>query len=169
MACAVQSDEFAVGEPLPRRRFSDPVKTIGISTGACVESKSLSVEVSEQVERFDADVCAGKRSLEQAPDVFDPICMNLPVNVLFGMVDDLMLEVVGQVAVRAKRISEKLRTEFQRACELQATARCGYGWAHASFARCCGRPAHGGPEDQGRRPSQSCRCQCSSRPAYLGA
>jgi len=57
-----------------------------------VIAEYLFVEISEQVERFHADVGAFQLALEQAPEVFESVGVNLAVNVRFGMVNDLVLE-----------------------------------------------------------------------------
>jgi hypothetical protein len=52
----------------------------------------LFVQVPEEMERLNADIGAFQLALEQAPEVFEAIGVNLPVNVSFGMVNHLMLE-----------------------------------------------------------------------------
>ena len=52
----------------------------------------LFVQIPEQVERFDTDISAFELALEQAPEILQPVCVNLSVNVAFGMVDNLVLE-----------------------------------------------------------------------------
>src|SRR5260370_12881235 len=52
----------------------------------------LLVQIPEQMERLNADVGAFELALEQAPEILQSICVNLSVNVLFGMVNHLVLE-----------------------------------------------------------------------------
>src|SRR5271168_291669 len=73
------------------------LKTVPIANelcfrGAIIVAKHLFVQIPEQVERLDVHVSALQSALEQAPEVFESIGMNLPVNVAFGMVDNLVLE-----------------------------------------------------------------------------
>jgi hypothetical protein len=57
-----------------------------------VVTEDLLIEITEKMKRFDADVGAFQSTLEQAPKVFESIGVNLPVNVAFGMANNLMCE-----------------------------------------------------------------------------
>ena len=57
-----------------------------------VVAEHLFVKIAEQMERLDADVGSFQSALEEAPEVFESVGVNLSVNVLFGMVNDLVLE-----------------------------------------------------------------------------
>src|SRR5437899_2720280 len=57
-----------------------------------VVPEHLFVQIPEQVKLFYAHISSLEPSLEQAPEVFEPVGVNLTVNVLFGMVNDLVLE-----------------------------------------------------------------------------
>jgi hypothetical protein len=61
---------------------------------AKVVAKYLFVQIAEQVKRLNRNIRALQSALEQTPEVFQSIGVNLPVNVRFGMVDNLMLESV---------------------------------------------------------------------------
>jgi hypothetical protein len=60
-----------------------------------VESKHLFVNVSVQMERLDTDVCTFQAPLEKAPEIFESVCVNLTVNVAFGMLNHLMRKAIG--------------------------------------------------------------------------
>src|SRR5712664_3594390 len=87
------------------------MKTVAVANemvflGAIVVAEHLLVEVSEQVERLDVDVCSLESALEKAPEVFQPVGVNLSVNVAFGMVNRLVNKVlVVQSLIRQKRVS----------------------------------------------------------------
>jgi hypothetical protein len=49
--------------------------------GAVIVPEHLLIYISEQMERFDRNVCALESALEQAPEVLHAVCMNLAVNV----------------------------------------------------------------------------------------
>ncbi|MGB6497447.1 MAG: hypothetical protein WA853_15270 [Candidatus Acidiferrum sp.] len=66
-------------------------KTI-VSKFPVVVAEDLLVQIPEQMEFFHANVGAFELALEQAPEVFHSIGVNLSVNIFFGMVNDLMLE-----------------------------------------------------------------------------
>jgi len=57
-----------------------------------VVAENLFVKVAKKMERLDRNIGSLQLALEQAPEVFETIGVNLSVNVLFGMVDHLMLE-----------------------------------------------------------------------------
>lgn len=70
-----------------------------------VKPEHLFVQIPEQVELFHAHVSPFESALEKAPEVFEAIGVNLPVNVFFGVVNDLMLEsLMPQSLIGHKRI-----------------------------------------------------------------
>ena len=60
-----------------------------------VVAKRLLIQIPEQVKRFDRYVSAVDSALEQAPIVFQPVGVNLSIDVFDGVVDDLMRVVSG--------------------------------------------------------------------------
>lgn len=46
------------------------------------------------MERLDAYVCSLQLALDETPEIFQPVRVNAPLNVFFGVVNDLMLEVL---------------------------------------------------------------------------
>jgi len=59
-----------------------------------VITENLFVKVAEKMERFDRNISAFELALEQTPEVFEAVGMNLPVNISLGVVDYLMLKSV---------------------------------------------------------------------------
>jgi hypothetical protein len=59
---------------------------------AKVVAENLFVKVAEQMEWLDANIGSLQLALEQTPEVFESVGVNLPVNVPLGVVDNLMLE-----------------------------------------------------------------------------
>ena len=59
-----------------------------------IEAEHLLIQIPEEMKLFDADVCAFESALEQAPEVFESISVNLSVNIAFRVVDNLMLEIL---------------------------------------------------------------------------
>jgi hypothetical protein len=87
------TSHFDVGEALPDYVRGNMLETKSIvSQFPQVVAEHLFVQITKQVERLDADISALQLALEQAPKVFESIGVNLSVNVLFRMVDNLMLE-----------------------------------------------------------------------------
>ena len=57
-----------------------------------VVPKHLFVQIPEQMELFHAHIGSLESALEQTPEVFKSVGVDLPINVFFGMVNDLVLE-----------------------------------------------------------------------------
>src|SRR5579872_5662051 len=77
-----------------------------------VESECLLIHITEQVERFYADVSACQFSLQAAPKVLDSLRVNCAINVLLEMVHDLVRVVRGD----RRGISYVLICVNQRTC-----------------------------------------------------
>ena len=57
-----------------------------------VVAEHLLVQITEQMKGFHADIGTLQLALEQAPEVFKPVGMNLSVYVFLRMVNNLVLE-----------------------------------------------------------------------------
>lgn len=66
------------------------IESLAVCKRAVIEPKALLVQIPEQVKRFYADVGAFQAALEQRPKAFDPVGVNLPVNVPLRVVDHFM-------------------------------------------------------------------------------
>src|SRR5712692_4121047 len=65
----------------------------------------LFVQIPEQMERLDVDVCTLQSALEQAPEILQSVCVNLPVHVALCMVNRLVDEVLMiQSLIRQERV-----------------------------------------------------------------
>jgi hypothetical protein len=62
-----------------------------------IEAKRLLIDVTEKVERFHADVSAVQAALQETPEVLNTVGVNLPINVLFRVVNHLMIVVFDSV------------------------------------------------------------------------
>ena len=80
----------------------------------------LLIQVTEQVERFDRNVGAVDRPFEQAPKVFNSICVNVLFYISLKMVDDLVNISVLQVVVALKFIAGALLEELRLLLRLDA-------------------------------------------------
>jgi len=69
-----------------------PIANEMIFLGAIVVPENLLIQVSEQVKRLDADIGSLQTALDQTPEIFHTVGVNLSVNVFLGMVNDLVLE-----------------------------------------------------------------------------
>jgi len=90
-----------------------------VSQFAEVIAKHLLIQIAERVERFNTDICALESALEQAPEVFESVGVNLPINVAFRVVDYLMLEILMlQALIGKKRVSVDRAASFHMAANL---------------------------------------------------
>src|SRR6266404_1463593 len=85
------------------------LKTVSVANemvflGAIVVPENLFVQIAEQMERFNVDVCSLESALEEAPEVFESVGVNLPINVTFCMVNRLVQEVWPQSLIGHERI-----------------------------------------------------------------
>ncbi len=69
-----------------------------------IVAEHLFVQIPEEVKWLGADVGSLESALEQAPEVFEPVCVDLPVNVAFGMVNYSMDKILVQSLIGEKRI-----------------------------------------------------------------
>ncbi len=84
------ADQFFISKAFASersRRFYEP---ISISAFAGIESKSLLVQIAEQMKRLYRNISAFDRPLEQRPKVFDPVGVDMSVDVLVSVIDDVM-------------------------------------------------------------------------------
>ena len=87
------SSDFRVSQALPKDVRGNVLESQTIMREfPKVVPENLFVQIPEEMERFDADVSALELALEQAPEIFKSVGVNLSVNVRLRMVYDLMLE-----------------------------------------------------------------------------
>jgi hypothetical protein len=79
---------------------------------AIVVAICLLVQIAEQVEWFDAYVCAIDTALQQAPEIFKAVCMDVAFYILNGMVNYLMRVVASEPVIGQERIGVESGTCF---------------------------------------------------------
>ena len=72
-----------------------------------VVPESLLVEIPEKMEWLDADVSSFQSALEQTPEVFESVCVNLSFDISFGMVNHVMSVVPNQPFVGLKSVAKQ--------------------------------------------------------------
>jgi len=87
-----------VGHALPFNAGQRAHETVAVISLAIVVPERLLVQVTEQMERFDRDVGSPQTTLQQRPDIFDPVRVNLADRIGFGTVDD----VVNVLGIKAR-------------------------------------------------------------------
>src|SRR5436190_17647311 len=79
---------------------------------AIVETENLLIEVTKQMERFNGNIGAHESPLYQTPEILKAIRVYLPVNVLFGMVNDPMSVFLIQSPIGMAIIGRELGAVF---------------------------------------------------------
>lgn len=110
--------QFLVGEPLAYNLRDSEVEAVSIAQWlpvyilAVVKAKSLLVNVAEQVIWFDADMRTVDAAFQKAPEVLASIRVNVLADMLYGVVDHLVLVLPGKAIVGLQRVREQSRSRF---------------------------------------------------------
>jgi len=96
--------ELRVGEALASDLCHEESEAVGVSQGVVfgstvLEAEYLLVKVTIKMERFNSDVSPAQRALEQRPEIFDSLCVDLTANVLPRMIHHLMHELISKSIV----------------------------------------------------------------------
>ena len=146
-AFASCSDQFLIHQAASDdavHRIAEPLR---VAVLPVVEPERLFVQIPEQVERLDADVGALQPTLQERPEVFQPVRVDRAVDVGFGVVDEVVAE---------SRRSCPSRTAARR-CRSSSPSRRARAWC-----RCRCRPLR-----RSRRSSCGC-CEPSRDGAPAG-
>ena len=115
-----------------------PVMHGSIFGAAIVIAEYLLIQIAKQMERLDADIGSLQPALEQAPEVFKSVGVNLAVNVLLRVVDNAVIEMLWQSDVRHKIIgvngTARLDVLFNLAVKYGPFAIRNYGSAYLALA-----------------------------------
>src|SRR5580698_5292898 len=107
--------QFRIRQPLADDLLTQQTETVRIIhrivlRGAIVEPESLFIHIAEQMKRFDRDIRSAESSLEQAPEVFHALSVNLPVYVLLKVIDELVLVLGGKSEIGIELIGHNRGT-----------------------------------------------------------
>jgi hypothetical protein len=91
--------QLGIGQALAHDTIADPREAPGIIIAPVVNAERFLIQIAEQVERLDADVGPTERPLEEAPEILDSVCMDDPIHILFGVVNDAVHVVGRQIGV----------------------------------------------------------------------
>ncbi len=88
----ILAGRFSIGKALADDLRHDQAEAASITQffAAVVETESLFVKVAKQMIGFDTHVGSMNPALKETPEIFEPIGVNLTVNVGHSMVDDLV-------------------------------------------------------------------------------
>jgi hypothetical protein len=81
-------------------------ESLRVSHFASIETKRLLIEVTKQVERFDRYIRAFDGALQERPEVFEAVGVNLSVHIPFSVVNHLMHVISAQAVIGLQRISK---------------------------------------------------------------
>jgi hypothetical protein len=103
------ASEFIPSETLADDLRDNHAESVAVSDelvlgGAMIVAEHLFVQIPEEVEWLGADVGAFESALEKTPKVFESVGVNLPVNVAFGVVNDLVDKILVQSLIGKKGI-----------------------------------------------------------------
>jgi hypothetical protein len=100
------ASDLGIGEVLSDYMRGNVLETKSIvSQFPQVEAEHLLIQIPEEMKGFHAHVGTFDSALQQAPEVFESVGVNLPVNVFLGMVNHMMLEIlVFQSLIGKQRI-----------------------------------------------------------------
>src|SRR6266852_1303963 len=103
--------QLLVGQASSRRGRQNfrEAASVAIPMLALIVAERLLVEVTEQMERLDADVCAFQAALEQRPEILDPVRMDVALDVLLGVIHKLMDVIFIEAGVGRQFIGEQFR------------------------------------------------------------
>ncbi len=104
----VLADHLLVREPAPNDVSHDGDEPFGVRHLPRVEPKGLLVQVPEQVERFDTHVRPAQRALQERPEVFQAVRVDLALSILLGVVNHFVDVVCAELVVGRQRIGEHL-------------------------------------------------------------
>ena len=83
-----------------------------------VVAEYLLVQIAKHMERLNRNVRTFQSALEKAPEVFQSVCVNLPINVAFRMVNRLVNEIPIQSLIRQERIAVDRALRFDVSANL---------------------------------------------------
>src|SRR5437016_8675997 len=87
-------------------------KSVKVCKLAIVVPESMFIKIAEKVKRFDAHIGPTNTALQEAPEIFESISVNLAIDVSLGMVNDLMRIFAREAIIGQQGIAIECRTSF---------------------------------------------------------
>ena len=108
---AVLAGQVMIGQTFTDDLRNDCAEAVAvIHVFAIVIPKGLFVQVAKEMERLDADIGSFQAALQEGPEIFDSVSVDVPVYLALGMVDHLMNVVLFEAVVSDPRIAEYIRS-----------------------------------------------------------
>jgi len=112
--------ELGVGEALAADLRHSQSETLAIvHIFAVVETECLLIKVTEEMKRLHANVGSRNPALEKRPEILKAVRMDAPVNILNGMVHDLMRVIRCQSFVGEQGVGVESRASFYMLANLR--------------------------------------------------
>jgi len=97
---------FVIRQPPSGDIAQGSLETVAVVAVAMIVAERLFIDVTEQVERLDADICSVNAALQKTPEVLQAVGVNVALHVGFGVVDYLMGVHIFQPVVGLQCIGE---------------------------------------------------------------
>ena len=105
------TSESGEGKALTYDLGNGEAKPAGVTKRfAIVVAEYLFIKIAKKMKGLDADIGSFQSAFQKAPEVFEPVGVNLAVNVLFGMVDNSVIVVLSKALVGFQRIGVERRS-----------------------------------------------------------
>lgn len=108
----IQINELRIRQPLACELRHCREEPHFVGQLARVESKRLLIQIPEQMKRFNVNVSALKAALEQRPEIFQPVRVDVTFGVALGVINDLVFKITVQAEVSRPFIGENIGTFF---------------------------------------------------------
>jgi hypothetical protein len=106
--------QFLIGQTSASHGGQDFRETsaVPIIMFALVVSECLLIQITEQVERLDADVGSFQAALQERPEILDSVRVNVAVYVLFRVIHELVNIIRIEASIGREFVSENFRARF---------------------------------------------------------
>jgi hypothetical protein len=106
----LRSREGLVGEPLADDASSGVQESSAVLNLTSVEPEGLLVQITEEMEGLNTHIGTLDRPLEQTPEVFQAVGVDLTPDITLSVVDHLVLIGVPEISVGLERVGENFGT-----------------------------------------------------------
>lgn len=107
----ILASELGIGEALSGHLHHCKMEAVSIVQriifrGAIVEPENLLTDIAVEMERLNGNIGSAQRSLQQAPEVFDALCVDFAAHILFDVVHSFVYVCSSRQSDCRKRYSD---------------------------------------------------------------
>lgn len=106
------ANERHIFQPLADDTDNSLQEAFGVGAFTLIETERLFVQITKQMKRFNTNIGAANATLEQAPEVFHAVRVDIAANIFAGVVNRFMNIVRVQAIIGAKRVGVNVRSGF---------------------------------------------------------